>query len=356
MTGAETMITLTPAAEARLDEYLRQVRAAVARVPEVSPAEIEADVREHIEAAFQHAVRPVTPAELEAVLVRLGPPAQWVPGSTSQAPAAGPGWSPLAWLRRVYRAFAAVLWRGSEDWRLPYLAFGVFALGVVAFPLFPLFLVVSYLLARAGVAVAAEKGIDLGARRWLVYPPMVIVSVPLLVLMLFFPAFAAGMTASEHLWDAQQFRQLVVVQPDGTLVPTRPIFVPWKVGAPGATIHKHELYQIGATQTAEGEWVMPASRRAYYEAANRVLAAFPGPPEVAATLAIAFATAGALAAWWVVLGAIGWTVPGLPRAVFAPLFAGFESRHGLRLFSVALIAIVVWVGFARQIATAAGVG
>ena len=49
MSGAGTMIEFTPEAEARLVEYLRQVRAALSGSPDVSPDEIEADIREHVE-------------------------------------------------------------------------------------------------------------------------------------------------------------------------------------------------------------------------------------------------------------------------------------------------------------------
>ena len=49
MTGA-AMTHFTPEAEARLDEYLGLVRAALARDPEVSPDEIEADVKEQLQA------------------------------------------------------------------------------------------------------------------------------------------------------------------------------------------------------------------------------------------------------------------------------------------------------------------
>ena len=126
MTGA-TMVQFTPDAEHRLGEYLRQVRSAAARSPGVSPDDIEADIREHIAAEFHAAVRPVGLAELEAVLVRLGPPAQWVSANSTARPAevlAGQARSFREWVRQTWRALLAVLWRGPEDWRLPYLAFG----------------------------------------------------------------------------------------------------------------------------------------------------------------------------------------------------------------------------------------
>jgi len=341
MTGAAPMIALTPDAQFRLGLYLHEVRAAVARVPEVNPDEIEADIREHIETEFRDAVRPVTLAELEAVLVRLGPPAQWVPSAPGSAPPAGPGWSPRAWLRQAVHSAAGVLWRGPEDWRLPYLAFGVFALGVVAFPLFPLCLVLSYLLARAARAVAAEKGVSLGARRWLLYPPLVLVAVPLLLAGLFGPVVPAAAGAAHELAEADQFRTLVVVRPDGNLASARPV-------------GDYEVYRLGVTRGPNGKWVIAADRRAYYEALNRYTDAMPGPRGLAHALAVVFAAAGALAAWWVVLGGITWAAPVVPRAVLAPLADGFEARHGRRMFSWAVVAFVLWCGFAYQLAGAAG--
>jgi hypothetical protein len=230
--------------------------------------------------------------------------------------------------------------RGPEDWRLAYLTFAVFALGVVAFPLFPLFLLVSYVLGRAAMAAAAEKGVVLGARRWLVYPPVVLVGLSLLLAVLFWPVVAAG-AASESVWEAERFRELVAVNPDGSLTFTRPLR------------YEYEATSLGVRKAADGRWEMSVDRRAYYQGVNRAVDAFPGPQPVQAGLAIAFAAAGAVAAWWVVLGGLGWAWPGLPRAVFAPLTGGFEARHGRRLFTVALIGLVLWAGFAYRVAAAA---
>ena len=78
------------------------------------------------------------------------------------------------------RGIAARVRGISHDWRLAYVAFGLFAFGMIAFPLFPAFLIASYFAARAQVSLARERGEALGARKWLVYPPMVIVSIVLL--------------------------------------------------------------------------------------------------------------------------------------------------------------------------------
>src|SRR5262245_8340966 len=72
------MISLTPEAQVYLDDYLADVRSAVAGHQSVSPSEIEQDVREHVFAALEGAGQPVTATQLAAVLDRLGPPAEWV--------------------------------------------------------------------------------------------------------------------------------------------------------------------------------------------------------------------------------------------------------------------------------------
>jgi hypothetical protein len=344
MTGAANMVQFTPDAERRLGEYLRQVRTAAARSPGVSPDEIEADIREHIDNEFRDAIGPVTLALLEGVLVRLGPPAQWVSSSVAgTAPALGGSVRSLReWFRQTRRAVFDVLWRGPEDWRLPYLAFLVFALGAIIFPLFPLFLLVSYILARAGLAVAAEKGIALGARRWLVYPPMVVVSLPLLLGTMLWPVAAAGAGASHELEMAERFRDLIVVGPDGSLALAKP------------GVNDYQLSRLGVQRTRDG-LVMPTAHRDYYVTLNRVLDAMPVPRPAAFPVAVVYAIAGALAAWWTILGALGWAYPGLPRAVFAPLASGWEARHGRRLFAVALVGLVLWVGFAYRLVPHAAV-
>src|SRR5262249_46454799 len=152
-------------AETRLGEYLVQVRTVLAGSADVSPDEIEADIREHVENELRAAPKPVGLPALEAVLARLGPPDKWATGEPPSAlrrsgvllreglrmarEAAGEK------LRRAgeatrdrLRSAREAMWRGPEDRRLAYLAFGVFALGVLTIVLFPLCLVVSYLLAR----------------------------------------------------------------------------------------------------------------------------------------------------------------------------------------------------------------
>ncbi|HEX3150979.1 MAG TPA: hypothetical protein VHR66_23065 [Gemmataceae bacterium] len=199
------MIRFTPEALAYLDDYLAEVRSAVSGHTSVNPDEIEADVRDHVSAALERAEQPVTLATVADVLERLGPPTEWVADSHRSIwkylgdKLKPVGHKAVEQIRTLpgeaYQAGRglAARFRGlSHDWRLAYIAFGLFALGMIAFPLFPAFLIASYFAARADVALARERGEDLGARRWLVYPPMVVVSIVLFLALAIWPLAPAA--------------------------------------------------------------------------------------------------------------------------------------------------------------------
>jgi hypothetical protein len=139
----------------------------------------------------------VTAAQIEEVLERLGRRAVgrrrtasiWKYLTDSLKPV---GHKAVEQIRALpgeaYQASRVRRVRGmSHDWRLAYLAFGLFALGLIAFPLFPAFLLAAYIAARADVSLARERGETLGARRWLIYPPMVIVSLALFLTLASWP-------------------------------------------------------------------------------------------------------------------------------------------------------------------------
>ena len=98
------MAELTSEASEMLERYLGQVRLAMAGGGPEAAAEVEQDVREHVEAALADRPGPVGPGELAAVLERLGPPDQW--GSVEP-----PSW--LAWLgQRPRRGLSTALASG----------------------------------------------------------------------------------------------------------------------------------------------------------------------------------------------------------------------------------------------------
>lgn len=177
MSGEEkNSLPLEREAEQALESYLRRVRLSL-RGTSVDAEEVERDVREHIEQALASPegavpVGAVPKEELQKVLERLGSPSQWVPEEE------------VPWWRR-----ALLQWQvGSEDWRLAYLCFGLTVLGLVTTPIGgPLLWIPAYLLGRAARSLAAERGEALGAKRWLIYPPMVLVSLSIAAVLLLGP-------------------------------------------------------------------------------------------------------------------------------------------------------------------------
>lgn len=317
MTGAATMTEFTSTAEARLHDYLGQVRQALYAHPDVSADEVEADVREHIATEFARLTRPVTLSELETVLTRLGPPTQWAAaGANSQVP---PRIEPFDWTdfivrirRRVLGVFNT-LWKGPEDWRLAYLTFG---LTLLAIPTAGITLVIAYFFSRAAVELAKEKGEPLGARRWLTYPAILAVCVPLFLAAAFGPIVPVGAIAAEEVRDATRFER------DGWL--------------------DYRKKPITDRERHGHERVLAVVRQ------------FPGSGDFQEALFIGFALAGGWAAWWTILGLIYWAFPKWLTTLFHPLLDGYDSLHGVRVAACAGLALVVWAGFAFRLWDAVG--
>src|SRR5206468_659477 len=148
---------------------------------------------------------------------------------------------------------------------------------------------------RAAISLAAEKNSPLGARRWLVYPPVLLVSVPLFLGVMLWPIVAAPIVNEEFVNPAEKYRDYVAA-----------------VDADGKVTFKTD----------------PERRDAK----------------------------GALLAWWAVVGLTVWAFPRWPAAVFCPLFGRGDGSRGGRLFAFAAIGVVIWAGFAWQLLEAAGVG
>jgi hypothetical protein len=139
------MTSFTDAARSHLEDYLQKVRLSLAGYRSVDAEDVVRDIRGHIAGELAGASEPVALPDLDAVLARLGP----------------------------------------EDWRLAYLAFGLLFL----VPFFPPAIFFSFLLARATLALAGESEVDLGARRWLLYPSLLAVYVSLGIGALAWPPF-----------------------------------------------------------------------------------------------------------------------------------------------------------------------
>ena len=149
------MITLSREAGARLHQYLNEMRASMAGSAPADISDIEQDVRDHVDAELADRLAPVSVDELERVLRRLGSPRQWAADSVSIHPA-----------------------EGSVENRLAYASAG----SMVLFLAFPPLLCVSWLLARHTLARIEERGEELGPRRWLLYPPIVVFIAPVAVI------------------------------------------------------------------------------------------------------------------------------------------------------------------------------
>jgi len=327
------MTEFTPEAEARLSEYLRQVRAVLAGSADVNPDEIEADIREHVDNELRGTAAPVGPAQLEGVLTRLGPPAQWGAGQSQ------------SFFRRVNQQIRErlrlgerlgharqALWRGPEDWRLAYLTFGVFAVGVFTVVAFPLCLAVAYFLGRAGIALAREKGVDLGAgRKWLLYPPVTTVSLILLSGVVAVPIIAGGVTGAQVAEAVRRVESFDRENPE----PSDP----------------HDWRGMRNWEARQ----MVKDRRTSQVAEDRqLLALIPVQRDWAPVVAGLFIGAGATALWWTILGFAGAAYPRAMRSAFVPLCNRFERRHGLRLAIPSLAVAVAWCCVAWEAVSAAG--
>ena len=330
MTTTGTVFTADAAA--RLADYLRHVRAALAGVPGVSADEVEADILEHVAAAVRPAGNAVTAAELEPVLRDLGPPAGWRPAT---APA---GFDPWAWVKSV----GATLVKGPEDWRLAYLCLGLTTLAplTAGFTLVP-----AYFLGRAAAELVHRRGGTLGARRWLVYPAVVAVSLPLLLVTAVGPPAAVAIVTGGATSDARVYRNAVAAVADDGVVTFRPGVdpngVPW--------LRSAGLRESAPDKKGVRVWrVADADRRTH----DRTLAAMDRLgvlPEFQPAAATAFATAGALLAWGLVLAGLAAAFPASAAAVFHPLLDGVTPRHGLRLAAGCTLLLAAWAGYATRL-------
>jgi hypothetical protein len=272
----------------------------------------------------------VEPFVLEAVLRRLGPPTQWLPPGrvpvTAQASAA---FTTLGqYLKARYRGCRDALVRGPEDWRLAYLSFGVFALGVVAFPLFPLFLAVSYLLSRAGIAAAADGGVSLDpGRKWLLYPPVVVVSLSLLIAVVGAPVgIVAGSVDEIERIDRYERQEMIRKHPAN----------PWRGDLPGGRRALRERFPDAETRL------------------DRLLAAFPGPTAARPVAADGFFAIGVLSAWWAVVAGVAGALPGFARAAVFPFAQRFPGRRAGWVGTACLALLAAWLAAAYHVAELAG--
>jgi hypothetical protein len=285
------MIPLSPKAQQRLDGYLDDMRRSLRGCESLDPADIEQDVLDHIDHELrENAVpTPVESPEIEAVLERLGSPRQWVP--QGDVP--------------VWRRLVLALRHGPDDWRLAYLALAAFMLTVLSIRMgrlpFLLTCGIGFLLARAAVEAATEKD-GFGPQRWLVYPSLLLVYVPLAIFILFGPAILATNIAPFHGIHAHT--------------------------SPGEVM----MYHVGGHP---GWWI----RRPDWLMRSALWGQQPYGGNALYRLAFGALVGGA---WWVVLAIVVRLAPRLPSRIFYPILGqpGIE-KHGrkilIALFTVGLL-------------------
>lgn len=191
------MIELTSGAENRLNHYLNEVRRTLAGSTSVDPEEVERDIRDHVEAALAGRPVPVDSSAVDDVLTKLGSPSQWMPESD-----VSPGvWSPaetLASLKESARQIAQQLAKGPESFRLAYLSLFSLAFGWLilcsiddgdGFFVFLVAVVVSFILSRAALSMFGIGNLST-SQKWLLYPALLTVYIPIALLLLIGPIVA----------------------------------------------------------------------------------------------------------------------------------------------------------------------
>ena len=199
---------------------------------------------------------------------------------------------------------------------------------MLAFPLFPLFLLVSYVLSRAGLAVAAERGVALDAgRKWLLYPPVVLVSLALVTAVVAAPLVVTGVAVEEVGRADHRERWERAGRPGGN---------PWRGGSPVNPRPQAERFPGVETRL------------------DRLLATFPVSAAARDVVAVAFFAAGVLLAWWGVAGCVAGTFPGFARGLVFPLAQRFPGRRAGWVGTACLVLLAVWGAVAYRLAEAAG--
>jgi hypothetical protein len=163
------MVALSPDAKEHLDQYLKQIRMALAGRESIDADEVERDVLSHIDAELSGTSEPVPAHRLLAVLDRLGEPNEWVPAEEA------------AW-RRPFAALSA----RPGDWRLAAVSLASLVLTVILMTgrvmLWPLPLVLlplAFVTARINIALLDDRREPIGLRTWLLYPVLLAIYVPL---------------------------------------------------------------------------------------------------------------------------------------------------------------------------------
>lgn len=281
------MKTLIDNAKNRLDNYLSQVKTSLQSCTSVDADEVQRDITEHIETELEGMAEPVSLEELETVLTRLGSPTQWVPEEE------------ISWWRKIILRLRT----GPEDWRLAYITFGFFVLWLLSlhsagphgipgylilgpFAILQgsaagLLLLLSFIVARATISVAGSAK-ELGGQKWLIYPSLLSVYVPLVVFMIIWPIGPVVIMAEETTRNTTHLNQFL------------------------HSISRHPSPQFYTFWISAG--------------------------------------LAAVGLWWIILGAFCCIRPRLVRAIFRPFADGFKRKWAAVIIVVGIM-LVVLCGF-----------
>lgn len=238
------MKTWTTDASEHFETWLGRVRASVAGDPSVDAEDVAQDLRAHVHAELEASPEPVTVGAVEHVLASLGNPAQW--SDSLQAPPRARGdW----FTRHVVDVVSEWQKKLAGDSALPLL---LVVLTGLAIPTFDegtgiALMALAYFVARAQVTHAPQT--IAGRKKWIFYFPLALGAGVLAGLVLGFPLFLRGGSASfsdhfEALWVLGSWWILV-----GVLAAREPRRVRWAL-APFASAfdrsHGHTLALVGA--------------------------------------------------------------------------------------------------------------
>lgn len=342
------MIELTPGAQSRLNDYLQDLRRVLAGSPSVDPAEVERDVRDHIDAALAGQTIPIEADILDGVLNTLGSPAHWVPE-------AGSAWmhaSPAA-LAAEFRAAALQVGQrlagGPESYRLAYLSLLVLAFGAcfltsnLAGEISIVAALTSFILARASLSLFGHERLSV-AQKWLLYPGLLAALIPLAATILFGPAVCAMLMLvdvsqiaerrqARLTRDLEEIRVLEQGLQDQKEWDLHPLDGAKDAVKPG----RRPTIKVRGAQLDEQIASLRARRdtvRAELEKRADESSAFIPALRPAAIAGAAVSTAGLT---WMLLGALMLFYPGKVRSVFYPFGERFTRASAFRLAGVGLV-------------------
>lgn len=178
------MKELTVSAKESLNAYLQKVRVRLSGAKSLDAIEIERDIREHIERELDQAPEPVECGQVAQVLERLGAPEQWVPDEE------------LSWWWKIIVRMQTE----PNDWRLAYICFGLFVLGLIILPLGIIFLIpLSFYIARSAISLAGGLE-NLQDQKVLLYPSLIFFYVTAAIAVSFWPLVICGVLIDDYWW------------------------------------------------------------------------------------------------------------------------------------------------------------